>query len=412
MPLLALWSSNPSTIGQFTVEQIVATAGSGDLRDNSDCAEELREYLSQVTSQKLAEYIDRCLITHFSKSGSVLQGLINELGRRLDYKVTNGRYQGTVNSIGYDGIWLSPEGQAVVVEVKTTDAYRISLNAIARYRDRLLYSGQISSPSSSLIVVGREDTGELEAQVRGSRHAWDMRLISADALIKLVQLKENAEGPETGSKIRSLLVPREFMRLDEMVDVMFTTAKDVERIVEAAEAEEEPATDVGIDLGRIKGTWEFTDSSVLQAKRDEIIVALSRREGTPLIKKSRALYWSPDHDKRAAFTISKHYARRNGPHYWYAYHTQWDEFLKAGGGGYFVLGCMDRNQAFAIPIDVFRPLMEDLNTTRNEDGTYYWHIQLTETPSGDVSLIVPKRKSHLQLLEYRLKLEPSSPGTT
>ena len=63
-----------------------------------------------------------------------------------------------------------------------------------------------------------------------------MRLISADALIKLVQLKENAEGPETGSKIRSLLVPREFTRLDEMVDVMFTTAKDVERIVEAADA--------------------------------------------------------------------------------------------------------------------------------------------------------------------------------
>jgi hypothetical protein len=409
MPLLALWSSNPNTIGQFTVEQIVATAGSGDLRDNSDCAQELREYLSQVASQKLSEYIDRCLATHFSKSGSVLQDLINELGRRLDYKVTNGRYQGTVNSIGYDGIWLSPEGQAVIVEVKTTDAYRISLDTIAGYRDKLLNSGQIAPPCSSLIVVGREDTGELEAQVRGSRHAWDMRLISADALTKPVQLKENAEGPETGSKIRSLLVPREFTRLDEMVDVMFTTAKDVERIVEAADAEEEPAD---ADSGRIKGTWEFTDSRVLQAKRDEIIVALSRREGTPLIKKSRALYWSPDHDRRAAFTISKHYTRKNGPHYWYAYHTQWDEFLKEGGGSYFVLGCMDRNHAFAIPVGVFRQLMEDLNTTRNEDGTYYWHIQLTETPSGDVSLIVPKRKSNLQLSEYRLKLESSSPGTT
>jgi transposase len=99
MPLLALWSSNPNAIGQFTIEQIVAAAGSGDLRDNSDCAQELREYLSQVTSQKLAEYVERCLSAHFSKSGGVLQDLINELGRRLDYKVTNGRYQGTINLI-------------------------------------------------------------------------------------------------------------------------------------------------------------------------------------------------------------------------------------------------------------------------------------------------------------------------
>jgi hypothetical protein len=405
MPLLALWSSNPDAIGQFTIEQIAAAAGTGDLRDNTDCAQELREYLSQVTSQKLAEYIERCLSAHFSKSGSVLQDLINELGRRLDYKVTNGRYQGTVNLIGYDGIWVSPEGQTLILEVKTTDAYRIALDTIAGYRDRLLKSTQIMLPCSSLIVVGREDTGELEAQVRGSRHAWDMRLISADALIKLVQLKENAEGPETGQKIRSLLVPREYTRLDEMVDVMFTAAKDVERAVEALDSEEEQAAGVGDASERIKGAWEFTDSRILQAKRDEIIRALSHRERTTLIKKSRALYWNPDHGKRAAFTISKRYARRGGPHYWYAYHTQWDEFLGEGEHGYLVLGCMDRDHAFAIPRDVFRQLIEDLNTTRNEDGTYYWHVQLTAAPSGDVFLIMPKQKRNLVLSEYMLRLE-------
>src|SRR5215469_9910785 len=141
----------------------------------------------------------------FPKSGMVPQDLINELGRRLDYQVTNGRYQGTVNSIGHDGIWLSPEGHTIIAEVKTTDAYRISLDTIAGYKDKLIDAGRVSSQSSVLIVVGRQDTGELEAKVRGSRHAWDMRLISADALIKLVQLKEDAEGTDTGRKIRSLL---------------------------------------------------------------------------------------------------------------------------------------------------------------------------------------------------------------
>jgi hypothetical protein len=216
MPLIELWSSNPVAIGQFTIEQIVATAGSGDLRDESECSDELRRYLSEVPSPKLSEYIDRCLASHFPKSGMVLQDLINELGRRLDYKVTNGRYQGTVKTVGYDGIWLSPEGHTIIAEVKTTDAYRISLDTIAGYRDKLVQAGRVPPQSSVLVIVGRQDTGELEAQVRGSRHAWDMRLISADALIKLLQLKEDAEGTDTGRKIRSLLAPREFTRLDQL----------------------------------------------------------------------------------------------------------------------------------------------------------------------------------------------------
>ena len=116
----------------------------------------------------------------------------------------------------------------IVVEVKATDAYRISLDTIAAYGDKLIANSEVFSPSSILIVVGREDTGELEAQVRGSRHAWDIRLISADALIKVVQLKEDTDAPDTGRKIRSLLAPMEYTRLDQMIDVMFTTAKDVE----------------------------------------------------------------------------------------------------------------------------------------------------------------------------------------
>jgi hypothetical protein len=206
----------------------------------------------------------------------VLQDLVNELGRRLDYKVTSGRYQGTSNTIGYDGTWTSPEGHTIVVEVKTTDAYRVSLDTIATYRDRLGAKGQILSPSSILIVVGREDTGELEAKVRGSRHAWDIRLISADALIKLVQLKEDTDAPDTGRKIRSLLAPMENTRLDQMIDVMFTTAKDVKTAASAETLIEgkEPVETVSLDKtgsGASKGTWEFTDAALLQGKRELLI---------------------------------------------------------------------------------------------------------------------------------------------
>jgi hypothetical protein len=116
-----------------------------------------------------------------------------------------------------------------------------------------------------------------------------------------------------------------------------------------------------------------------------------------LIKKSRALYWSADHAIRAAATISKKYNKPGGPIYWYAYHPAWDEFLKAADQGFFVLGCMDREYGFALPIGIFNPLIADLNTTEKEDGSKYWHIHLNETPSGEIALILPKQRTVLSL---------------
>lgn len=75
MPLISLWTSNPAAVGEFTIEQVVATAGDGSLRDGSLCSKELQEYLAQVPSDKLASYVEQCLSSRFEKSGMVLQDL-------------------------------------------------------------------------------------------------------------------------------------------------------------------------------------------------------------------------------------------------------------------------------------------------------------------------------------------------
>ncbi len=260
-------------------------AGDGNLKDNSSCSDELRKYFAEADSPKLATYVAHCLESGFPKSGLVFQDLLNELGRRLDYKVINGRYQGTVNEIGFDGIWVSPEGHTIITEVKTTDAYRIPLDTVAAYRQKLLAAGKISNPSSVLILVGRQDTGELEAQIRGSKHAWDIRLISADALIKLVQLKENSDDPETGGKIRSLLTPLEFTRLDGLVDVMFSTATDVETVLPESTIDkiETISANALKDIIVAPSGWEFTDFAVLDKKRGDIVEAMTRT--------SKKTYW-------------------------------------------------------------------------------------------------------------------------
>ena len=418
MPLIALWESNSTVVGQFSIEQVVATAGNGELKDGSLCSTELRSFLAQVSTPKLASYVERCLSSGFVKSGMVLQDLINELGRRLDFSVINGRYQGTTNAVGFDGIWKSPEGRSIVIEVKTTDAYRISLDKIAEYREKLTTAGHMSKTSSILIVVGREDTGELEAQVRGSRHAWDIRLLSTEALLKLVQLKENAEDVVTGKKIRELLFPMEYTRLDQIIDVMFTTATDVQPVLDSAadiltdlDVKETPATNIDSKIVMesekeiSKGTWEFTDSRLLQEKREEILHSVSQKMGTALIKKSRALYWDATHDQRVACSISKRYSKTESYRYWYAFHPQWDEFLREGKVAFFVLGCMDQSFAFCIPWDILTPLLPYLNTTTTERGTY-WHIHIGEDKTSGYYMLVSKREQDLPLGEYILQVAP------
>jgi len=399
MPLLALWEANPQAIKEMTIEQVVATAGDGHLRDKSDCSRELREYLSQVQSGSLAHYAEHCLSSAFNRGGMVLQDLINEMGRRLDFKVTNGRYQGTTSEIGFDGLWKGPEGNDLIVEVKTTDAYRISLDTIAGYRTRLQEQGTVGKNASILLVVGRDDTGELEAQVRGSRHAWDVRLISVDALVSLVKLKETTEATATGAKIRGVLAPMEYTKLDGLIDVIFSAAKDIET-GGGINAPVEPGQE-----GEETSGWEFTDSKALDAKREAIVLALSARDGKRLVKKSRAVYWDAEHTYRAVCTISKRYEKKGHAPYWYAYHPGWDAFLGEAENGYFVLGCMDLDQAFALPVATLREQLSYMNITVKPDGTTYWHIKIIEPSTGKFALQLPKTGKSISLERFSFDLK-------
>lgn len=397
MPLISLWKSNPDAVGEMTIEQIVSAAGDGNLRDASVCSDELRTYLTEVPNRALGAYVEYCLSTAFKPGGMVLQDLVNEIGRRLDYEVANGRYQGTPAHIGYDGLWKSPEGNHLVVEVKTTDAYRISLDTIASYRQKLIIASDLGAASSILIVVGRQDTGELEAQIRGSRHAWDIRLISAEALLKLLQVKENSNDIDTGTKIRSLFAPVEYTRLDRMVDVVFTAATDVEVLPETDQ--QETTEGLAEDLGEAARTpYQFTDSALLQEKRLEIIASLGEREGTHLLQKSRAQYWNAARDVRAVCSISKRYEGKNQNPYWYAYHPQWDEFLDGGESAFFVLGCMDLDRAFGIPRDVIRSILPKLHQSIRDSGAY-WHIHLVDR-GGKIEILIPNSSTGLSLEQF------------
>lgn len=166
MSLMTFWKSNRENVESMQLNQIVAIAGNGVLKDSGDTATELREFLAVVSTEYLGKYLNECLDKAFTDSGLALQDIVNELGSRLDCQIEHGRYRGKAGDIGFDGIWRYPNGYSLVVEVKTTDAYAIDLDRVAGYRKALIDQNRITDDSSILIVVGRKDTGGLEAQVR------------------------------------------------------------------------------------------------------------------------------------------------------------------------------------------------------------------------------------------------------
>jgi hypothetical protein len=228
MPLLDFWKTNRDVVLTLSIEQILATAGDGVLKDQSECSVELRRFFSVVPADRLGDYARHCLETAFEKNGLALQDIVNEIGRRLEFAVEDGLYQGKRTAVGFDGIWKFKGEPSLIIEVKTTDAYNFSLDRLAQYRDRLLSECRIEENASILIVVGREDTGALEAQIRGSRYAWDIRLISVERLLKLLQISEKSEDPSTLRQIRQLLRPFEYTKIDRIIDVLFEAAADVE----------------------------------------------------------------------------------------------------------------------------------------------------------------------------------------
>jgi hypothetical protein len=203
----------------------------------------------------------------------------------------------------------------------------VRLEKIAEYREKLIPEGRVRKESSILIVVVREDTWAWDAQVRGSRFAWDMRLFSIERLMKLVQIKDKSDDPSTLNQIRQLLQPFEFTKTDKIIDVIFTTAVNVER---QQEIEQEAPISVDEDADENGGGKQIrANPDLLNAKRQKAVDAFAASQGKELVRRSKTLFWSPDKELRVCCAACKRY-ENDYQLYWYAFHPRWDLFLAEG----------------------------------------------------------------------------------
>jgi hypothetical protein len=389
MPLLDLWKGSRSQLEGKHVKQIIAIAGSGQLLDAGDASREFREFLASIPSSLLSRYSGECLADKFEASGLALQDVVNQIGRRLGFHVEDGRYRGSSGQSGHDGLWRSSFGNEIIVEVKTTDAYRIALDSIAEYRRRLIQENKITeSRSSILIVVGRQDTGDLEAQIRGSRHAGNVRLVSVDALVRLMLLKETVEDPQMLKKIAGVLVPQEFTRVDGIIDLVFSAAEEVRQDAEEVELQEDQPR------RKDKKAPQFIPVDFHAA----CIRRIEKQLSLALLKQTRATYCSPDESLVVICAVSRTHTREM---YWYAFHPHQKEKLEAAREGFVAYGCGSENIVLLIPFKDFAAWLDGMWTTQLEDR-FYWHVSIRHEGS---KLILRRRKgfSEIDLTKYLVK---------
>jgi hypothetical protein len=362
MSLLDLWLKSKTQLEDKQVQQIIAIAGSGKLLDGSETSAEFRDFLSHVPSNVLSRYAEDCFVSKFQDGGLALQDIVNQVGQRLGFHVEYGRYRGVAGQSGHDGLWVSPFKDTIIVEVKVTDAFRMELDTLANYRRSLIQFGKATEEKSSiLIVVGREDTGGLEAQIRGSRHAWNIRLISVDALIRLMLLKENIEDPTILRKVSGVLTPQEFTKLDGIIDLVFSAAEEVLQETESA-----IGPDVLLSEDSEKKPMSFHDACI---QRIEKVLNQS------LLKQSRATYASPDNSVFVVCAVSKAYKKASAEFYWYAFHPHQKEKLKQASEGYVAFGCGSEKAVVMIPFKDFQSWLDGMNITRDGDR-FYWHVHI------------------------------------
>ncbi|MCL2545579.1 MAG: hypothetical protein FWE06_00090 [Oscillospiraceae bacterium] len=384
-----LWEENPNSYEDKKLHQILGFCGNGKLTDNSSTSIEFKELLSNLPTTKLETYINECLAESGENAHKALQDLVNEIGVRLGFTVEFGLYKGKKGSVGNDGLWESQDS-AIIVETKTTNVYSINLDTIAEYRKKLIAGGKINENDSSiLLIIGRDDTGGLEAQIRGSKHAWDIRLISAEALLKLLKIKEDlVDNENTFKQISQILKPLEFTRLDYLIDTIFTTGEDVKY------SNDENNLIVDEDTERRNNANETKATPV--NFNDACIKRIQKHLNITVKKQTRTLYANKESDMAIICAVSKNHGTTEKPEYWFAFHPHQKESLTKYKNAYVAFGCGDDSAIFVFEFEEFISFTNDMWETNN-GHRMYWHVKIRKEKGKYI--LRRRNKAHVDITD-------------
>jgi hypothetical protein len=209
---------------------------------------------------------------------------------------------------------------------------------------------------------------------------------------------ENGQIVQAKSIISAIESTQEFLDRAERLKVDIGTFYD--RFIPQTAGSESRGDDGQVTSDQPVRRQDRTDRALLNAKRDQILRQLETTHRVRLNRRSSATYKSDDNKIGVVCTISKWY--EDGDGYWYAYHSNQDQFLSSVKDGYFVLGMMDANSAVVLPLGVIRENLEKLSTTAIPGGNTYWHINVDKGRGGTLSLHRARGEPSLRLDSYMM----------
>lgn len=268
-----------------TLTDVLNLVGKLDDSPGDDAARErfrrfLRNSLTDVG--QVRDYVEECLRKTGDQYARALQDLVNHLGRLLGFDVEFGRYQGVRGRIGHDGLWTSPSGFHLVIEVKTTEAYAIKTATLVGYADNLISEQRIPNwgMAMGLYVVGRPDPEirQLENAIVAEHRTHQLRIISVDALVSLAEMM--SEYDVSHDDVLALLRPSG-PSVDAVVGLMarLVAQRPVALNVAVPETETPREPEVQVDVAE-PGTacWMTPVRAEGAASADDIIARLVGRE--------------------------------------------------------------------------------------------------------------------------------------
>jgi hypothetical protein len=177
-----------------TLQEVLDLVGTlDDTPGGNSSRERFRNYLarSAQTIGAVRDYVETCLRTSGPQYDRALQDLVNHTARLIGFEVDFGRYQGVQGAIGYDGIWRAGD-LAIVVEVKTTDAYAVRTATLLGYMHRLVSDHRVPDQEHvlGLYIVGRAEAAltQLKNAILAERHTQQLRVITVESLLSIAEL--------------------------------------------------------------------------------------------------------------------------------------------------------------------------------------------------------------------------------
>lgn len=204
----------------MSLAQVLNTAGKlDDLPGDDTGRERFRRFLRETAPEigQLRDYTQECLGETGDEYRRSLQDLINYIGCLLEFEVTFGWYQGD-----FDGLWKSPSGLHVVVEIKTSGVGATKTAALVGEINYLISDKRIPSAERvlGLYVVNcpELELRRLANAIVAEKKTDFLRVMSVESLLSLAETMAEYD-----------------ISHDEILAVMSSLTSGADAIVEPAE---------------------------------------------------------------------------------------------------------------------------------------------------------------------------------